>query len=213
MWLYVNKILVLQVHGDASGNPIVCKRISLANAEGKFISSITFDLNTWDHYPSTSSKVHSKLSTSNSKLVLTWGTMLYKNINIHCKHICTNHLPEHTKATACCSANGENAICLCQAIFISTCDSFIFSDMWCLPPKIAADWLMGQVAVLCLVTFYIHGQQHHMVQLKKMLLDYRLLCYCRRFGYVTPDKNLCTIVNGACVITCDTLTSDQVYLD
>ncbi|XP_072046269.1 uncharacterized protein [Amphiura filiformis] len=34
LWLYVNKILILQIHGDASGNPIVCKRVSLANAEG-----------------------------------------------------------------------------------------------------------------------------------------------------------------------------------
>ena len=32
IWFYVNKILVLELHGDISGNPIKCKKINLANA-------------------------------------------------------------------------------------------------------------------------------------------------------------------------------------
>ncbi|XP_038053348.1 uncharacterized protein LOC119725831 isoform X2 [Patiria miniata] len=32
IWVYVNKILVLEVHGDASGSPVKCKRIMLALA-------------------------------------------------------------------------------------------------------------------------------------------------------------------------------------
>ncbi|XP_038053256.1 uncharacterized protein LOC119725765 [Patiria miniata] len=40
-WVYVNKILVLEVHGDASGNPVRCKRITLASAGNKGGSFLT----------------------------------------------------------------------------------------------------------------------------------------------------------------------------
>ena len=44
IWVYVNKVLVLEVHGDASGNPVKCKKVTLASAGTSHSSADTFGL-------------------------------------------------------------------------------------------------------------------------------------------------------------------------
>ncbi|XP_022091637.1 uncharacterized protein LOC110979841, partial [Acanthaster planci] len=41
IWVYVNKVLVLEVHGDSSSNPVRCKKITLASAASEGGSYLT----------------------------------------------------------------------------------------------------------------------------------------------------------------------------